>query len=227
MSGSDYQGHASRLHAAASAARKTWLSTLSPQQIENLKHLGVYEESEDTHEEGGHSPTQTADIADSPLASIDPDYAAAIDGEAGALADRMGVTMDMAKTILAWHADALAVALRTHEADLLSVVVGGLLASKNVRIACGGLAFASGMVAANGLGSQAEYARSIGVSRTIISKSVVAWQRQLNLPTSKFQKSEEACTTYAAIAKTKHWRSQKVTATELAKRLSSRRKHSP
>ena len=95
------------------------------------------------------------------------------------------------------------------------MVVGGLLASKNVRIASAGLAFASSMASANGLGSQAEYSRRIGVSRTIISKSVIAWQRQLNLHTSPFQKSEAACATYSQVAKDHHWRTQKATAVKL------------
>jgi hypothetical protein len=224
MSGSDYQSHASRLNAKATAAHKAWVAGLNAEQRANLKRLKILDVDDDSHEVGGHSPMQTADIADSPLARCDPDYAALIDGEAGALADRFGVTYAIAEAILAHYGTTLAAALRTHEADLLSVVVGGLLSSKNVRIACGGLAFASGMVAANALGSQADYARSIGVSRTIISKSVKAWQRQLNLRPSNFQKSEAACETYSAVAKDRHWRKQKVSASELARRIKSNRR---
>ena len=221
----DYQNHATRQQAAAKKAHAAWVSGLTPEQRKNLSRLGVFESPDDSHEVGGHSPMQVADIADSPLARIDPDFAAAIDSEIEILADRFGVDLATAQKIIAWHAHDLATSLITREADLLAVVVGGLLASKNVRIASAGLAFASSMAAANGLGSQAEYSRSIGVSRTIISKAVKAWQRQLNLHTSPFQKSEAACETYSQVAKARHWRTRKVTAAALTAKLRTLRKH--
>jgi len=210
----DYQNHATRQHAVARSAYAKWTATLTPDQRANLSRLGVFA-PDDSHEVGGHSPMQVADIADSPLARVDPDFAAAIDSEIEIIADRFGVNMATARKIAVWHAHDLATSLFTREADLLAVVVGGLLASKNVRISSAGLAFASSMASANGLGSQAEYSRTIGVSRTIISKSVKAWQRQLNLHTSPFQKSEAACETYSQVAKDQHWRTQKATAVKL------------
>jgi len=221
----DYSQHASRQQAAAKAAHAKWLCELSPEQRKTLTHLGVFDAPDDSHEVGGHSPMQLADIADSPIARVDPDIALALDTETEILADMFGVSLALAARILAWHAADVTHAMLTREADLLAVVVGGLLASKNVRIASAGLAFASSMAAANGLGSQAEYARSIGVSRTILSKSAKAWQRQLKLHTSPFQKSEAACATYSQVAKDRHWRNQKVTATALAGRLRTLRKH--
>ena len=223
----DYATHAARQQAAAKAAHAKWLCELSPEQRKTLARLGVFDAPDDSHEVGGHSPMQLADIADSPIARVDPDIAAALDTETEIIADQFGVDLPAAARILAWHAAAMAHAMLTREADLLAVVVGGLLASKNVRIASAGLAFASSMAAVNGLGSQAEYARSIGVSRTILSKSAKAWQRQLNLHTSPFQKSEAACTTYSAVAKARHWRKQKVTATALSERLRTLHKHTP
>ena len=223
----DYQTHATRQQAAAKLAHAEWLKTLTPEARKTLQRIGVLEAPDDSHEVGGHSPMQMADIADSSIARTDPDFAARIDRPVEIIADQFGVDLAHAREILDWHHQALDEAMHSRESDLLTVVVGGLLASKNVRIASAGLAFASGMAAANGLGSQAEYSRSIGVSRTIISKAVKAWQRQLHLHTSPFQKSEEACETYSQVAKSRHWRNQKVTAAALADRLNSLHKKAP
>ncbi len=219
MSGSDYQSFAGRLHAKAKATHETWVKGLTPKQRENLRRLGVLDAAEDKHEVGGHAPNQQADAAESHHARTEIDIARHVDGDEGEIADLFDVPLSTARAILAWHQQRLEAALATHEADLLSVVVGGLLASKNVKIACAGLAFATDMAAANALGSQADYARLLGVSRTILSKSVKAWKRDLNLRTTPWQKSDEACATYSTVTKARHWRKQKVSAVELVKRL--------
>ena len=162
-----------------------------------------------------------ADIADSPLASIHPDFGSAIDRPIEEIAEMFDVDLATASKIDAWHRERSREDLRRHESDLLSIVVGGLLSSQNIKIASAGLAFATNMAATNGLGSQAEYARSIGVSRTILSKAVKAWQRQFHLHTSPHQKTESACATYSHVGKEKHWRKTKATATELARRLNT------
>jgi hypothetical protein len=197
---------------------------LTPKQRAKLAKLGIDVPADDSHEVGGHAPTQTSDFAESPLARVESNIVDELDGPAGPIAERFDVPIDMARQILEWHAAGIEAALRSHEAELLSVVVGGLLASKNVRITAGGLAFAAGMEAANNLGSQAQYARRLGVSRTILSKSVKTWKRDLNLRTTVWQKSDAACETYASVTKERHWRKAKTTATELARRLHILRK---
>ena len=213
--------HAARLNEKAKAAHESWVKSLTPEQVGNLRRLGVLEPPNDTHEVGGHSPTQVADLADTPLVGFTPDIAADIDGMDDILADQFGVPHVTAKAILAWHQQTLIETLRTREADLLSIVVGGLLAAKNIRIASAALAFASNMAAANGLGCQAEYARKLGVSRTIMSKAVLSWKRQFGLLQSPYQKTEEACATYSEVAKQKHWRKAKVSAVSLAQKLNT------
>jgi hypothetical protein len=219
MSDPDYGHHASRLHARAKAEHDKWVKGLSPEVRKKLEGMGVLEAPEDSHEIGGHSPFQSSDIAESPLARVDIDFAAQADGEAGELADLFDISMETANKMLQWHQAKVDSSLQTHEADLLSVVVGGLLSSGNIKISAAGLAFASNMDAANGLGNQATYARSLGVSRSILSKSVKGWRRHLNLRPSPWQKSDEACATYSALAKEKHWRRTKTSAVELMSRL--------
>lgn len=226
MSNSDYGAHAARLNTAARSAHEKWIESLTPDQRANLRRLGVLDPADDSHEVGGHSPTQLADVAESHLARTEIDLAAELDGHAGPIADRFDIPLHVAREILDWHVAGVEASMRTHEADLLSIVVGGLLASNNIKIAAAGLAFAGGMEAANGLGSQAQYARKLGVSRTILSKAVRSWAEQLNLRTNVWQKTPEACATYSAVAKARHWRKAKVSATELFKRINTLRKKS-
>jgi hypothetical protein len=215
----EYQTHASRLHEKAKQEHQTWLKSLTADQLENLRRLGVLDAPDDSHEVGGHSPAQVSDLADTSLVGFTPDLAGEIDGMAEILADELGIDESVARKFLAWHEKTLAETLRTREADLLSIVVGGLLAAKNISIAAGSLAFAANMAAANGLGCPAEYARRLGVSRTILSKAILAWKRQFGLLPSPYQKTEEACATYSEVARKKHWRKAKVSASALAKRL--------
>lgn len=217
----EYLAHAARLQERAKREHESWLKSLSPEQVQNLRRLGVLDAPDDSHEVGGHSPAQVSDLADTSLVGFTPDFAEEIDGLADTLADELGVSGSVARRFLAWHQKTLTETLRTREADLLGIVVGGLLAAKNIRIASAALAFASNMAAANGLGSQAEYARKINVSRTIMSKAVLAWKRQFDLIPSPYQKTDEACATYSEVAKKKHWRRAKVSAVALAQKLNS------
>lgn len=216
----EYEAHASRLQKRAKAEHTAWLATLTFEQRKKLRALGVLDAPDDSHEVGGHSPWQAHDMADSSAASIPADLSA-LDDPTDLLAEELGLPPEVARKILAWHEDRLRDALRSHEADLLGIVVGGLLASNNVRVASAGLAFATNMAAANGLGCQADFARKLGVSRTILSRAVVEWQRTLGMPTSPFQKSEKACRTYSTTGKASHWRTKKVNAIHLAKRLNA------
>lgn len=217
----DYTAHAARQQKAAQEAHAKWLQGLSAEQVANLKRLGVFDAPSDSHEVGGHAPGQTADMAESSMARVESDVAEEIDAksEAGGIADEFGVSLQTAQRILAWHKGQIKGALLSREADLLSVVVGGLLATKNIKISAAALAFASNMAAVNGLGCQSEYARKLGVSRTILSRAVVAWGRQLGLHPSAHQKSEKACATYSEVGKTNHWRRTKVSASALLLKL--------
>lgn len=218
---SDYSAHAARLQKSAVTAHKEWVAGLSPEARKNLQDLGVDVPPDDNHEVGGHAPSQQGDMAESSLSKVDIDFAAAVDGEAGAIADQFGLSYEQAEAILKWHQAEAAASARSHDADLLSIVVGGLLSSRNIKISAAGLAFASQMNVANGLGCQAQFARTLGVSRTILSKSVKGWRKALGLRVTIWQKSDEACATYSEVATKNHWRSTKATASHLMERLNS------
>lgn len=215
--GDDYQERAARMNQAAKSAHKEWVASLTPSQRRNLEKLGVLDPAKDRHEVGGHSPHQISDVAETSIARDDTDPTATIDDPASLLADEFGLPLDVAEQLHAWHQQSCEAALRQREGDLLSIVIGGLISSKNIRISAAGLAFAAELDAVNGLGTQAAYARLLGVTRSSISKSVKAWRRSLQLRRSSHQKSDEACQTYSEVGKKNHWRRQTTTASRILK----------
>jgi len=223
-----YDEFARSLHSRAQAAHRAWIPTLTPAAIKLLARSGSHEEPQDDSEVGGHSPYATSDIADSPSARVDVDFAASIDTPDQELAEQFGITPSQAKSILHWHNKELSRAIERHEGHFLGIIVGGLLSSKNPKLASAGLAFAAGLDALNGLGCQSEYARKTGLSASAVSKVVKAWQRSLNLRPSAHQKSEQACLTYAEVGKKRHWRTQVLSlgkASLLLSRLKSKPTH--
>lgn len=208
----DYHSHRRRLHETATTTHREWVAGLDAKQRKKLQDLGVLEPADDSPEVGGHSPYQVNDVADTPLASIDPDIAKEVDDAISQLADDFKVPLETARALFSWHAEQTAAAVREHEGDLLSIVIGGLISSQNIRISAGALAFATELDALNGIGSQAAYARKLGVTRSALSKAVKGWRRSLGLRRNAHQKSAAACESYSENGKNNHWRKQKVTA---------------
>ena len=217
-----YNEHARSMSAAARTAHAEWVAKMTPDERKALRDLHLESPPDDDNEVGGHSPYSLSDIADTPLARTDIDFAAEIDKPHQIIADTFGLTEDQAHRILCWHQTETETALRSHQANFLQLIVGGLLSSKNPKLNAAGLAFAAGLAALNGLPCQREYARQNHVSPSAISKVVIAWQRALNLRPSAHQKSVEACKTYSEVGKTRHWRARPFKAdmaTTLLKRL--------
>jgi len=223
----DYHEHARHLQKEATLAHRKWVRSLTPDQRRNLKRLGVLEPAEDHPEVDGHNPHNVADVANSSRARIERDPADEIDSIAATLADKYGITTDQADELLQWHLEEVASTLTKHEGELLAIVVGGLISSKNVQVAAAGLAFAAKLSGLNGYHSQAEFGRRHNLSVAAISKSTKAWQRDLGLSTSVHQKSEAACQTYSQIGTTAHWRTQKVKAARYLKRIKSNTPDTP
>lgn len=216
------ESHRASLHRAATQAHADWLAKMSPEERAHLKTLGLDRPPEDSNEVSGHSPYELKDFAESPQCRTEIDVAALIDTPAEILAETHGLTIPQALALIAWCKSEIASAIRTHEAHLLQVIVGGLLAAKNPKLSAAGLAFAANLSALNGLGSQSEYAKDNSVSRSAISKIVKAWQRALGLRASAHQKSEKACAAYSSAATQHHWRNRKASASELVRKLNLR-----
>jgi len=102
--------------------------------------------------------------------ATEPDMAAAIDKPDEILADELGVSLAQARQILA-----IIERYRREElATALGAVIGWVLSGGNVVAKIYGLAFAAGLGQLNGLHSQAEAARKLGVTRALLSHYVVA-----------------------------------------------------
>lgn len=131
-------------------------------------------------------------------ASYEPDMAAAIDRADEILADRYGVTLAVARRILAdrrqmeWRGVSL----------ILGKIIGQLIASKNPAVMVHALAMAAGLDQINGAHSEAEVARKLNVTRALLSHYVVAWRdllsgREYSFDVTKFRKRNSTRATYA------------------------------
>ena len=218
-----YEDRARTLHNRATAAHAEWIAGMTPEERKQARELGVDIAPDDESEVGGHSPYSLSDIADTPLARTDTDYAAAIDRPHESLADEFGISPAQASRLIAWHTNEVQAAVDREKANYLQLIVGGLLSSKNPKLNAAGLAFAANLAALNGLPCQREYARQNHVSPSAISKVVKAWSNTLGLRPSAHQKSVEACATYSEVGKKSHWRNRPLTAGLASKLLSKMR----
>ena len=222
-----YTEHARKQQAAASKEYATWLTTLSLKDRQHLQRNDLIIPPTDEHEVGGQSPYSLSDIADTPLARTDTDYALAIDRPHEILADEFDLTTEQSQNLIAWHNSEIKAAVDREKANYLQLIVGGLLSSKNPKLNAAGLAFAANLGALNGLPCQREYARQNHVSRQAVSKVVKAWQESLELHPSAHQKSEAACQTYSEVGKSNHWRDRSFKASMATQLLGRLKKTDP
>jgi len=136
------------------------------------------------------------------LCSYEHDYAADIDTQEEILADRYGVSLHVAKQIIADHHTA-----KVGEDALISArIIGQLMIAKNLRVMVQALAIAAGLDQLNGARSQTEVAKELNVSRALLSHYVVAWRdllsnREYKFDITKMRKNNSTRATYAAKAK--------------------------
>lgn len=130
--------------------------------------------------------------------SYTPDYAAEIDKPDEIIADEYGVSLETARRILKDRESAA----RGQQAEILSAIIGHLIAGNNLPAKVHSLAIAFGLDQLNGFHSQAEIARELGVTRALISHYVLGWRDVLSggIPAFdclKFRKHNETRKTYA------------------------------
>jgi hypothetical protein len=200
---------------------------MSKKERQQLRCTNLEAPPIDEHEVGGHSPYSLSDIADTPLARVDTDYALEIDQPHETLADEFNLSSLQARQLIAWHQQEVKAAVDKEKANYLQLIVGGLLSSKNPKLNAAGLAFATNLGALNGLPCQREFARINHVSPSAISKVVKAWQEALDLHPSAHQKSESACQTYSEVGKNNHWRDRSFKASMATRLLSRIQKSDP
>ena len=133
--------------------------------------------------------------------SYTPDMAAEIDTPVEIAADRYGVSLKVAATILL-DIDA---ASRRLQAETLGAVIGTLISGSNLQAKVHALAIAFGLDALNGFHSQSEIARQLGCTRALISHYVTGWRDVLAggagaFDCLKFRKRNATRQTFAAKA---------------------------
>jgi hypothetical protein len=212
---SEYAEHRIRQHQAATIAYAEWRNSLSE---EDKKIADKCVPNDCTEEHGYNYQSDPAETV-----AVPPIYR---DNLVDQLCERFDLTEGQAAGIIDWVK-----ALREREkvsiqSQLLQAVIGGLLSSKNPKIAAASLAFAAELHTLNDIASQSEYAKSIGVTRQAISKMVGWWKRELNLRPGAYQKSTAACASMSKKQKENHWRHKPTTASSI---LASIRKkcHTP
>ena len=133
--------------------------------------------------------------------SYEPDMAAMIDRPEEIIADEYGVSLAVAKRIIA-DRENLA---RRGQAEILASVIGLLIQSRNINVQVHALAIAFGMDELNGAHSQSEIARELGVTRALVSHYVLAWRDVIaggvgSFDNRTFRKRNSTRKTYAKAA---------------------------
>ena len=188
-------------------AYQEWVAGLSEEERTKLEALGI--ERPDDGENSCEAVPSQGDAADRPEASFVLDMAATLDVTEERLAEELGVALKDARQFVVWHRERVVRESITYKARLFQTLVAGFLEAGNPRLVAGGLAFATNLAALNGLGTQDEFAKRLGLRRSAVSKLVKWWQRELHLPTSPHMKSEVACHAYEDVSRHKHWRKRK------------------
>jgi hypothetical protein len=130
--------------------------------------------------------------------SYTPDFAGEIDSPEEIAADRYGVSIKVARLIIA----DIEKASRRKQAETLGAVIGALISGSNLQAKVYSLALAFGLDSLNGFHSQSEVARQIGCTRALISHYVIAWRDILaggigGFDCLKFRKHNETRQTFA------------------------------
>jgi len=186
-----YVSRQDQMNAAYRREYAEWIATMTPADIAALKKLGLHEPHA-SHTVGGHAPTARGDIAESPRAATatpeppvdpDPDTDPPPSAASSAAATR----------------------------EAISRLVSLLLMSKNLRLDAYALAFAANLDALNGIGTQGEVAKKLGLSATMVSRRTEHIRELLDLPYSPHQKGKTARTAASKALLKDHWRNRKTT----------------
>lgn len=186
--------------------------TSPPHVQRELSRMGINENFR--LRDDSHIESNRGDISDKPIASsrkTAADDAVEHESESHELCELFDVDEATARQMLAWRDESAEKLATRRLSDGIAVIVAVFLQEKNLMIAAGAMAFAAGLNAINGLKSQSEFALSIGVTRSAISKRVRKYKKLLNLPTNSHMKSEEACKKYKKNGLSNHWRKKKFT----------------
>ena len=122
-----------------------------------------------------------------------PDLAREIDTEEEILADLLGITPTQARRVMVWNDQEkkkVATEVASEHQEAFGRVIAFLLQGKNLPVMVHALAFAAGLDQLNGKKSQAQIARELDVTRSLVSHYVTGFADILGVQVTKFRKSE-------------------------------------
>ncbi len=132
-----------------------------------------------------------------------------VDRDEWKLAEELNLGFEESLRVLQWHQKVVEREVEWAKSEQLTRVVGFLIKPcKNLRVIVRSLALATGLAELNGTHSQAEEARKLGVTRSLISYYVTAWADLLGIDVFNFRKSSSSRETYSAAQK-KAWAKRK------------------
>lgn len=167
---SDYPGYVDEY--------ERWIESMSPEERDELKRLGV------DHPDlpSDRANVREKDLADSPLASVEPDIAAEIDHPETC---PPGAHADDARS------------------DILASFCARIRSCSNPSLVFDAICFATGISALEGQ-SATELAEQHGVTKQAFSKVAVQWCETFGLQPSRSMKSKKARRSYRKRAKDFH-----------------------
>jgi hypothetical protein len=203
----EYLAHVRREELRYLCAYEEWERSLSPEDRAALKGAAAPDiEDYESHNTKREVLGIAADVADSSLAVVLPNLAQEIDGPVDELQDLFGLDGVTAAKVALWAEQRINREAEHRKARVLVRVAGAFLNASNPKLLSAGLAFASDLAVTAGLGNMQEWASQNGVSRAAVSKVAKKWQEELELPVASHMKGAQACASYAAAQRQKHWR---------------------
>jgi hypothetical protein len=200
MNGDEYAQGATERDAGYRTAYATWVAGLSPEDRKTLERRKLLAPDLGTSLGGAAAADRSRDAAEAPEASVTVDMALLFDTVPDFLREKMGLTLGQAVLVSEWHGSIVKVHGVAYQAWLVGKLVAGLLNAENVRLAAGGLAFATNLDGLNGMSTMTAWARKTNLSRAAVSKTTKWWQRELKMVRSVHMKSARACTNYSRAA---------------------------
>lgn len=165
MNSDDYAKRQSQRDAQYERDYDAWVKSMTPAERRNAEKLGVLKPCLQRHGNGAADH----DMADSPLASHEPDIAALVDHE-----EEQPETHSMGSAT-----------------EILRHLVADILSEDNTRLTMDCLAIALGLRVYAG-DSMTKIAKRHGITRAAVSKRCVDITERLKLPPSRAMRSEKA-----------------------------------
>lgn len=137
------------------------------------------------------------------------DMAAEIDRPEEVMAERWGVLPAVAAEILAAMDEEMERRMRGERAELLRVLAGEVLSKGLSTVKTWGLAFAADLDSLNGMPTQGEIARRLGLNKATVSHWVSYWRDLLELRRNRHEKRDQTRVLLAQVQTEDHWSRRK------------------